>query len=216
MSKQLELKDVIKPISGAASKKSLFRKKKVISSQRIRVGEESIITRITFQNDKNAPDFFLVTPHEHAVIIMDGVPFEIKQEGAFEIIKKKKWLQIEIIWLKKNEINIKWGSGAFITSDRKEFGCYGIARVQILQPRHFMLRILGGGTFSFTDEDLRNFIRADLLNTLRNSFSRFSIAQIRAQNKLLQIQVKANLSPTLRRWGLELLDFQIIGFKFQE
>ncbi len=216
MSGQLQLNDVIKPVTGDAVKKGLFRKKIVISSQQIQMDEEAIISRMNFQNDKNAPDYFVIMPYEHVVIIVDGVPFEIKESGTYEILKKKKWLQFEIIWLKKSEINLKWGAGDFLSSDGEQFGSYGIARVQILKPRHFMLRILGGGSFSFTDDDLKNFIRADLINTSRNSFLRFSLAQIRGQNKILQVQVKAALTPTLRRWGLELLDFQIIGFRFRQ
>lgn len=104
----------------------------------------------------------------------------------------------------------------FLSNDNHQFGCYGIARVQITQPKHFFLRILGGGSFTYTDSDLRNFIKADLVNTIRNNFARYSLDHIKTQNKLLGIQIKANFIPILKRWGLDLLEFQIIGFRIQE
>ncbi len=216
MSNSLQVEDVFRLTSGDASKKSFFRKKTIITSQQVQMDEEVLLTRVTFQNDKNAPDYLVVMPYEHAVVIVDGITFELKNSGTYEILKKKKWLQIEAIWLRKSEINLKWGSGDFISNDGETFGCYGIIRVQIIKPRQFILRILGGGALSFKDDDLKEFIRADLVNTIRNGFMRFSISQIRAQNKLLQLQIKAALTPTLKRWGLELLDFQIIGFRFKQ
>ncbi len=212
--KESRMGGFFKKIGDVTSSVGRTFKGKTIVNSNLDENQNRIITRLTsiatdsFRNI----DGFVVKDYEHVVLLHQGSIVGIADSGIFELQKKSKSPGTEIIWITKREIEIKWGSPSVYTADQALIGCYGSARVRIVNPRSFVKNVIADQA-KYDLKELKSWIKHTLISTIKTALSNYNLSELYSKRKSISLKVRREINPEFTRWGLELLTLDILGLK---
>ena len=194
----------------------IFKGKTVISSE-LDKHPDYIVWRVASEtvNHFKKIDGFVVKDYEHVVLLHQGSIVGIADSGIFELEKKSKSPGTEIIWLTKREFEIKWGSPSVYTADKALIGCHGSCRVRISNPRSFVKNVVANQA-SYEVTSLKRWIKHTLIASIKAALTNYTMSELYSERKTISMKVRREISTDFMRWGLELLSFDILGFKIPD
>jgi membrane protease subunit (stomatin/prohibitin family) len=176
-------------------------------------------------------DQLVVRENQKAIFMKSGKVYDILGAGRYTLtsanipllygVAKKFFggktpFQTEVIFINLKKFMIKFGTSTKTnTKDMVPVGVHGIAYLKINDPAIFAFEIVGNNEKSSTD-DVEDFIRAFIIENFINNLAEYTSFEVYKQTKETSLHIKDDLSPEIKKYGLELDNIKIEGIDIDE
>ncbi len=147
----------------------------------------------------------LVTEQEQVLVLKDGTLGEriILPPGLYDIRRTETLRgQIEVIWFTTRNIQLRWGVGDILTTDRITIGASGTFNTAIVDPVQFLTSVAGNEQV-YKESQLLEITKPHVSNAIRNQMSHTSVMEFQQAQPVFEQACYEVLAPRFASLGLE-------------
>ncbi|MBD3190083.1 MAG: hypothetical protein GF308_05545 [Candidatus Heimdallarchaeota archaeon] len=157
---------------------------------------------------------FAVRDYERVLLLDKGSLTDVLSGGVYELDKSARVKGTRIIYIDTGNLKIPWGFPQMIgprTKDGIQIGLSGSMMLSVTDPKAFALNLLSRHT-TFTDKQLRDWIKDTLHGVLKEIIQEYKIAEVGSiKRDKLNNTIEIETVKTFERFGLRLHEFNIIN-----
>ncbi|MHA1370880.1 MAG: SPFH domain-containing protein [Promethearchaeota archaeon] len=161
-------------------------------------------------------DAFVVKEHEACLFFQQGRLLGEVPSGIWVIEPRYQTTGTEIVWVDKSEVQFKWGVGGNVyTSDFAKVGAHGICSIRVKDPKRFVMNMISSKR-AIDQEEVVNYINHTLKAAIEREIQNHPAIDLLRKRDEMEVVIKARLYDDFDRWGIELVQFIVSGFKLPE
>ena len=175
------------------------------------IGNKRIADRMALGDVKKKIDGFTVREYEAGILLQLGRLVGLVPSGLWAIDEDLQQTGTEIIWVDTTDFKVRWGFGGQFTADNKKIGANGEMVLHISDPQSFVMKIVSSKKMVERDQ-LEEFILGQITTIMRVLFRDYKLEKLLGERETFQNVARAKLHDTFVPWGLEMVNFEVVGF----
>jgi len=178
------------------------------------LGDKRIVDRKALAEDETI-DAFTVREYETGILLQLGRFMGQVPSGLWEVQEELQVTGTEIIWVDMTDFKIRWGFGGAYTKDKKKVGANGEMVLHVNNAQNFVMKIVSSKKVVERDQ-IEEFLLGQITTVMRVLFKDFMIDDLLGERETFQNVARAKLADTFVPWGLEMVNFEVLGFQLPE
>ncbi|MHA1733118.1 MAG: SPFH domain-containing protein [Promethearchaeota archaeon] len=180
------------------------------------LGDKRIVDRISFEKrlkEKKKLVGFSVREYETCVLLQNGRLMGLVPSGLWELDKKVQIPGTELIWVNTTDFKVRWGVGNIYTKNLVQVGAHGELVLKVDDPQNFVMNLVAQKKAVERDQ-IEEFLLNNVTAVLKNHFSEYEMEGLIKERERFITVARAKLQDTFSRWGLKLVNLEVMGWNF--